>query len=75
MTGFITCTHIYHRCDLCFNSKQQVLQLGMDISHDRYILSWRCTNAFGGIIGEYVRKIYIETKNRPKYFVDESVLR
>lgn len=26
-----------------------------------------------GIIGEYVGKIYIETKNRPKYFIDESV--
>ncbi|MEI6984098.1 glycosyltransferase, partial [Klebsiella pneumoniae] len=26
-----------------------------------------------GIIGEYVGKIYIETENRPKYFIDESV--
>ena len=26
-----------------------------------------------GIIGEYVGKIYMESKNRPKYFVDEKV--
>lgn len=28
---------------------------------------------FLGIIGEYVGKIYIEMKNRFKYFIDESV--
>ena len=26
-----------------------------------------------GIIGEYVGKIYMESKNRPKYFVEEKV--
>jgi hypothetical protein len=24
-----------------------------------------------GIIGEYVGKIYMESKNRPKYFIEE----
>ena len=26
-----------------------------------------------GIIGEYVGKIYMETKERPKYFIEEKV--
>ena len=26
-----------------------------------------------GIIGEYIGKIYMETKGRPRYYVDESV--
>ncbi len=25
-----------------------------------------------GVIGEYVGKIYLETKNRPKFFIEES---
>ncbi|BBS91188.1 hypothetical protein WP7S18C02_18030 [Klebsiella sp. WP7-S18-CRE-02] len=25
-----------------------------------------------GIIGEYIGKIYIETKERPKYFIEEQ---
>lgn len=25
-----------------------------------------------GVIGEYIGKIYMESKNRPKYFVDEK---
>ena len=26
-----------------------------------------------GIIGEYVGKIYLETKKRPKYFIDKEI--
>ena len=27
-----------------------------------------------GVIGEYIGKIYIESKNRPKFFIDKSSL-
>jgi hypothetical protein len=26
-----------------------------------------------GVIGEYIGKIYLETKRRPRYFVEEQV--
>ena len=26
-----------------------------------------------GVIGEYISKIYIETKHRPKYFIEEII--
>ena len=26
-----------------------------------------------GVVGEYIGKIYIETKRRPRYFIDESI--
>ena len=26
-----------------------------------------------GVIGEYIGKIYSETKNRPRYFIEEEI--
>lgn len=71
---FYNLHYIYHRCDLCFNSKTTgtTVEGWTSVMIAIFFLGGVQMLSLG-IIGEYVGKIYIETKNRPKYFIDESV--
>ena len=40
----------------------------MDVSHCIYLGHWRLAI---GVIGEYIGKIYLETKARPRYIIEK----
>ena len=46
----------------------------MDFLDDFYLVYWWITDVVLGIVGEYVGKMYNETKARPRFLVSENLM-